>query len=112
MTNSNNSSQKEKELVEKLIQGDEEAFCELYATYKQRLVYFAMKFLKSPEFAEDIFQDTFAAIWQNRKFIDPNTSFSSFLFTIMRNRILNTLRNLDHETELKDFIFNQAVDAH
>lgn len=112
MTNSNNSSQKEKELVEKLIQGNEKAFCELYATYKQRLIYFAMKFLKSPEFAEDIFQDTFAVIWQTRKFIDPNTSFSSFLFTIMRNRILNTLRNLDHETQLKDFIFNQAINTH
>ena len=30
----------------------------------------------------------------------------------MRNRILNLLRNLDNETELKNYIFDQAIDAH
>lgn len=66
MTNSNNSSEKERELVLKLIQGNEDAFCRLYSSYKHRLIYFAMKFLKSSEFAEDIFQDTFTTIWQTR----------------------------------------------
>ena len=112
MTNSNNSSEKERELVLKLIQGNEDAFCELYSSYKHRLIYFAMKFLKSSEFAEDIFQDTFTTSWQTRKFINPDIPFSSFLYTIMRNRILNLLRNLDNEAELKNYIFDQAIDAH
>ena len=34
----------ERELVLRLIDGDEDAFCELYAAYKNRLLYFAMKF--------------------------------------------------------------------
>ena len=33
----------ERELVLRLIDGDEDAFCELYAAYKNRLLYFAMK---------------------------------------------------------------------
>ena len=49
----------ERELVLRLIDGDEDAFCELYAAYKNRLLYFAMKFVKSREFAEDIFKDAF-----------------------------------------------------
>ena len=49
----------EREVVLRLIDGDEEAFCELYAAYKKRLLYFALKFVKSHEFAEDIFQDAF-----------------------------------------------------
>lgn len=52
----------ERTLVLRLIDGDKEAFCELYAAYKSRLLYFAMRFLKSREYAEDIFQDTFTAI--------------------------------------------------
>lgn len=48
----------ERELVLRLIDGDEDAFCELYAAYKNRLLYFAMKFVKSREFAEDIFHDS------------------------------------------------------
>ena len=79
----------ERSLVIRLIAGDEDAFCELYAAYKNRLIYFAMRFLKSREYAEDIFQDAFTTIWESRRFINPNTSFSSYLYTIMRNRILN-----------------------
>ena len=79
----------ERTLVLRLIDGDEEAFCELYAAYKNRLIYFAMRFLKSRDYAEDVFQDAFTVIWQGRRFINPDTSFSSYLYTIVRNRILN-----------------------
>lgn len=65
----------ERSLVIRLIDGDENAFCELYAAYKNRLIYFAMRFLKSREYAEDIFQDAFTVIWQSRRFINPDASF-------------------------------------
>lgn len=107
----NTQSTQERELVLRLINNDEEAFCELYSVYKNRLLYFAMRFLKSQEFAEDVFQDTFTVVWQSRKFINPDSSFSSYLYTIMRNRILNMLRDIDHEQHLKDVIFAQAIDA-
>ena len=69
----------ERELVLRLIDGDEDAFCELYAAYKNRLLYFAMKFVKSREFAEDIFQDAFTVVWQSRRFINPADSPTRFL---------------------------------
>lgn len=97
-------------LVVRLIDGDEDAFCELYAAYKNRLIYFAMRFLKSREYAEDIFQDAFTIIWQSRRFINPDTSFSSYLYTIVRNRILNQLRDLANQDKLREQILSQAVD--
>ena len=97
-------------LVLRLIEGDENAFCELYAAYKNRLIYFAMRFLKSREYAEDVFQDAFAVVWQPRRFINPDTSFSSYLYTIVRNRILNQLRDLANQDKLREQIFSQAVD--
>lgn len=100
----------EHELVIRLIDGDEDAFCELYAAYKNRLLYFAMKFVKSRDFAEDIFQDAFTIIWQSRRFINPNASFSSYLYTIVRNRILNQIRDADKENTLKEQILSQAID--
>ncbi|MEA5063091.1 RNA polymerase sigma-70 factor [Petrimonas sp.] len=100
----------EKELVIRLINGDEEAFCELYANYKNRLIYFAMKFVKSYEFAEDIFQDVFAAVWQSRRVIDPEQSFSSYLYTIIRNRMLNLIRNIQQEEKLRNHILSQSID--
>ena len=100
----------EHSLILRLIGGDEDAFCELYATYKNRLIYFAMRFLKSREYAEDVFQDAFTVVWQSRRFINPDASFSSYLYTIMRNRILNQLRNAANEEKLKESIFSQALD--
>lgn len=100
----------ERSLILRLIGGDEDAFCELYATYKNRLIYFAMRFLKSREYAEDVFQDAFTVVWQSRCFINPDASFSSYLYTIMRNRILNQLRNAANEEKLKESIFSQALD--
>ena len=100
----------ERSLILRLIGGDEDAFCELYATYKNRLIYFAMRFLKSREYAEDVFQDAFTVVWQSRRFINPDASFSSYLYTIMRNRILNQLRNAANEEKLKESILSQALD--
>ena len=100
----------ERSLILRLIEGDEDAFCELYATYKNRLIYFAMRFLKSREYAEDVFQDVFTVVWQSRRFIKPDASFSSYLYTIMRNRILNQLRNAANEEKLKESILSQALD--
>lgn len=100
----------ERSLILRLIEGDEDAFCELYATYKNRLIYFAMRFLKSREYAEDVFQDAFTVVWQSRRFINPDASFSSYLYTIMRNRILNQLCNAANEEKLKESILSQALD--
>lgn len=100
----------ERTLVLRLTEGDERAFCELYAAYKNRLIYFAMRFLKSREYAEDIFQDAFTLIWQGRRFINPDASFSSYLYTIVRNRVLNQLRDLENQNKLKSQIMEQAVD--
>ena len=100
----------ERSLILRLIEGDEDAFCELYATYKNRLIYFAMRFLKSREYAEDVFQDAFTVVRQSRRFINPDASFSSYLYTIMRNRILNQLRNAANEEKLKESILSQALD--
>lgn len=100
----------EKTLVLRLVDGDEDAFCELYAAYKSRLIYFAMRFLKSREYAEDVFQDAFAMIWQGRRFINPDASFSSYLYTIVRNRVLNQLRELNNQDKFREHILSQAVD--
>ena len=100
----------ERALVLRLIGGDEDAFCELYAAYKNRLIYFAMRFLKSREYAEDVFQDAFTVVWQSRRFIDPDASFSSYLYTIIRNRLLNHLCDAANVEQLKESILSQALD--
>lgn len=105
------NSEQERQLIVRLINNDEAAFCELYAIYKNRLMYFAMKFLKSHDFAEDVFQDAFTAVWQNRRFLHPESPFAPYIYTIVKNRILNLLAGIDQEQQLKNTILSGSVDS-
>lgn len=106
------NANRERNLIIGLLNDDETAFAELYALYKDRLMYFAMKFIKSHEFAEDVFQDAFAAVWQNRRFLNPDTPFAPYVYVIIKNRILNILAVIDKEQKLKEKIYSSAIDLH
>lgn len=79
----NLNNDEESRLIERLILGEEKAFCKLYVQYKPRLFKFAIALLKSQNVAEDICQDIFFNIWENRYFLKCGTSFSSFLFSMV-----------------------------
>lgn len=101
----------ESERVARLTRGDEKAFGELYSAYKEGAIRFAMRYIKSRDIAEDVLQDAFVVIWQNRQFINPDAPFSAYLFTIVKNRVLNCLRNLESETRIKEAILSEAIDS-
>ena len=105
------NSEQERQLITGLLNDDETAFCELYALYKNRLMFFAMKFLKSKEFAEDVFQDAFTSVWQNRRFLNPDSPFAPYVYTIVKNRILNLLAGIEKEQQLKNIILSGSVDV-
>lgn len=101
---------RENELVARLIEGDQQAFCTLYSLYREPLTFFAIKFLKSSEYAEDIVQDTFTHIWLGRKFIQPDVPFSAYLYAIAKNRVLNQLRSLERQQLLESHLQKYAMD--
>ena len=95
----------DKELVEKLMSGSTLAFEELYAKYKDRLLFFCNRFLKNNTYSEDLIQDVFIQIWENRHDLNPDMSFSGYIHTSIRNRILNIFRQSDvHDKYFKHII--------
>lgn len=97
------------ELAILLIHDDEAAFSELYVRYKDKLYYFCLHLLKSQEEANDIVQEIFIRIWESRSFINPDLSFSSFLYTMARNRIMNYFRDMDIDIKVKEIIASQKI---
>ena len=97
------------ELVTLLIQNNEAAFSELYVRYKDKLYYFCLHLLKSKEEANDIVQEIFIRLWESRSFINPELSFSSFLYTMARNRILNYFRDIDIDEKVKQILSAQKI---
>lgn len=73
-------------------------------------MYFALRMLKSTTFAEDVFQDTFSAVWKTREFIDPEAPFGPYVYTIMRNRIVNMLADIDKNERLKESLLSASLD--
>src|SRR5690606_19639503 len=57
----------EKELLQRLRDGNAAAFMELYNQYKSPLAAKLIRLLKSHEHAQDTLQDIFANIWERRK---------------------------------------------
>lgn len=83
---------REKQIVLKVIEGNHNAFAELYDLYAERIYYFALKFVVSKEDAENVTQEVFVKLWETRERIDINLSLNSYLFTIARNTIFNNHR--------------------
>lgn len=86
------AKQEEKELIIRLIEGDAEAFEKIYYTYAERVYYFAYRYLQNEEDTEEIVQDVFTRIWENRDKIDPELSFSGYILTTTKNTIFNINR--------------------
>ena len=92
------SKQEQKELLIRLIEGDSSAFEKIYFYYVERVYYFAFRYMKNQEDTEEIVQEVFTKIWESRKKINIEMSFSGYLLTITKNTIFNQHRkNVNHQ---------------
>lgn len=74
-------------LVAQLRNGNKIAFKILFEKYGTRLYQFSKKYLRDKEDAEDLLDEVFLKIWENRLSLKTGTSFQSYLFTIAYNNI-------------------------
>lgn len=101
---------KERDLVLRLKDGDHIAFQLLYTMYRKRIFFTVYSFIRSKEFAEDIYQDTFTVIWKIREQLNPDVSFSSFIYTIVRNNIFDKLRAVGRLERLPECLLAEIPD--
>lgn len=85
--------QSEKNIIQDFIDGQEYAFKEIYEKHSSTLRYFGNKYLSDERLIEDILQDTFVSLWENRKKFCNELTIKSFLYIGVKNRCLNTLRH-------------------
>ena len=82
----------EKDYIIELKKGSFSAFDHIFSSYKERLYAFAVGYLKVSDDAQELVQEVFVKVWENRETIDETRSFNSYLFTISKNTILNYFR--------------------
>lgn len=89
-------------LIESFRSGDEFAFVSLYNRYKGPVYAFCYKMMLDSEAAQDVMQETFLPVYENRDRLMKSGAFKSWLFTIARNQCLNWLRKSGKHVTLSD----------
>ena len=97
------------QVIKKLVSGDQSALEELFNFYYPRLYNFSKSFLKLEEGIDDILQEVFIKIWQNRSGITNSETFNSYIFTITRNLLLNELRTRLNSQKTKDEVLKLSI---
>lgn len=80
-------------LIERLKRNDRNAYSELFDGYFDKLFTFALNMVFREDVANDIVQEVFIAIYEKSVFTNYKGSLKAYLYTSVRNRCYNYLRD-------------------
>ena len=97
----------ERAVLLRLKEGDAQAFMEVYNRYASPIYNYILRFVKSPDFAEDTLQDVFLKIWEIRERIDPDGAFQAYLYRISRNSVFKSIKKMATDDVLRLRVMQQ-----
>ncbi|QDL91576.1 sigma-70 family RNA polymerase sigma factor [Paroceanicella profunda] len=87
------------EALKRCAAGDQAALRALFSEEAGRMIGIAMRILRRRDLAEEAVQDAFVLIWRKaHTYIPERGSARGWIYTIVRNRALNILRDARRET--------------
>lgn len=101
----------ESEWLARLHTGDERAFERIFRTYVTALCEFAHSYVRNRDTAQEVVQDLFCAIWEQRFTIEMPHGARAYLYAAVRNRSLNALRNARVEVSFHEYLSREANES-
>src|SRR5688572_22562608 len=92
-------------LFQRVKNDDAAAFGIIFKKYYRALCAYAYQLVISRELAEEIVDDVFFNLWNNRKKINISSSFQAYLMISIRNRSVDCLRKMKGE---RKYVLNHA----
>ena len=84
---------KETKVIHQVLEGDTESFRLIVERYEKPIVRMIRNIINNKESCEDIAQDVFFTAYRKLASFDPaRSNFSTWLFTIARNKSINVIR--------------------
>jgi RNA polymerase sigma-70 factor (family 1) len=102
----------EESLISKIINGNPIAFKRVYERHSRKLFYSILRLVKSEELAEELMQEVFVKIWENRTILNPDLSFKAYLFKVAENHVLDFFRKVAREKNLREKLISLAIHSH
>ncbi|WP_299568460.1 RNA polymerase sigma factor [uncultured Pedobacter sp.] len=100
------------ELLGLLRQGDHRAFQRIYERYKIELGLRILRMVKSEELAEELLQDLFLRLWQQREQIDIEKSLGAYLYRVGKNMVIDLLRRASKEQQIHQQIIAASTELY
>jgi len=94
----------DEKLMQEIKAGNMFAFDVLYKKYSKRLYKFAYSILKSSEESENIVQDVFLNLWENRHKVEKDSSVKYYVFTIAYNSAISIIRKKTRESQFIEYL--------
>lgn len=83
-----------KDVIEKFSNGDAEAFATIYTYFKDAVSANILKIIHQPDIAEDILQDVFLKLWENRSRFTDKPSLAAWLFRVSYHTSIDHIRGV------------------
>lgn len=100
----------DKKLYNDYLNGEKQAFEFLYNKYKNRIEYFIYNIVKNREKAEDLTQETFIYIMQNK--FQENSSFKYFLYLVAKSKAYNYINVEKRRNEINEkYILSESEET-
>jgi RNA polymerase sigma-70 factor (ECF subfamily) len=82
----------EAKLLQQAAEGDQQAFQQLFNAWWDPIYANALRFLKTPEAAEELTQEIFIHVWMKKEKLASVGKFGPWLFRVAKNLFLDHLR--------------------
>jgi RNA polymerase sigma-70 factor (ECF subfamily) len=102
----------DEQLIVLLKKDDQPAFTEIYNRYAESLAGFAASKLYSLDDARDVIHDLFVKLWENRDEVYVTSNLKSYLFAIVRHRIIDKIRRNITREEYASMVQALIVPSH
>ena len=97
--------EKDADLYNSYLNGNKKAFEELYSKYKNKIFYFVLNIVKDYQKAEDITQEVFIYVLQNK--FKNGYSFKYYIYLVAKSKSLSYIKVENRRNEINEEYFNK-----
>ncbi len=99
-------SEETESILQNIQNGNLQEFEKLFREYYPLLCHYALRFVKDTDQAEEIVQDLFCQLWENRKELKIHTSIKAYLYKATYFNSLQVLRKRGIKHQYADYVKN------
>jgi len=104
------AEQTDEDLMLACQKGKYEALEELYRRYHRPVMMFILRLVQNRDMAEDLIQETFLRVYNNRESWQPRSKFTSWLYRIARNLCIDEKRRYWNRMVHQDSQMSATID--